>query len=280
MPSLEVAAWRREPRAFGRVRWTPPEGDTVAEILIEERARPLMSLRALVAQRAPQPGTISEVKRITTQEGELGALVTFDAADGHHLLAVIVGDDFQTIVEARATDPAQRARVRTALEEIVVHLPLALGASRPRRYWYRPPAGWSGIARGMTTIWIPPDHPNNPTILTVLPARPMGEAFALDSFFRDDSFADVSAQDITRSEFKIGAFMAMRAHAHGKSGVFVTIALEDQRFMYVLRMATTSARLATSERLLLEVAESCVSLPMPRPRRDEASTHMFNYLVM
>jgi hypothetical protein len=277
MASLELANWRREPRAFGRFRWTPPEGEDVAEIIIRERVRPLTTIRALVAELDALPETIGPVQSIGTLEGELAAVVDFRSPTAHHSLGVIIGDDFETVVSGKTAHREHSARVRKATEEIVVHLPLGLGTRRPRRFLFEPPPGWQGLARGMISDWFPLDYPRTPSTIKVLPARPLDDSFRLDTFFRDDNFAESDLRDLTRSDLSIGSFKGTLARASG-TRTFVTAVLEDLQFIYVLRLTTKPERLAVDEPVFMKVLESCVPLPMARSA-SPAKTNALDYLA-
>lgn len=262
MRTLEIARWRRERRAFGRIRCTPPEGDELGEIVVHERVRPFVSLRTLVEERTG-PAAIDLVRQLATAEGELAAIVSFESAGGSWTLGVVFGDDFQMVVEGYTVRPDQRDRLRTATREVVVHFPLGLGQKRHRRFWYRPPPGWQGLPRGLVSDWYPLDHPRNPATIKVLPARPLDAAFHLDTFFRDDSFAELALDNLSRDPLQLSAFKGTLARATSTWRAFVTAALEDRQYVYILRLTTTVDRLPDDEPIFLDVVRSCVPLPLP-----------------
>jgi hypothetical protein len=261
--TLEITRWRRERRAFGRIRCTPPDGDELAEIVIHEHVRPLMSLRALVDERRGVATAIEPATPLATVEGELGAVVHFEAAGVYHALGVVYGDDFQTIVDGRTTRADQCARLERVTRDIVVHLPLGLGQKRHRRFWYRPPAGWQGLVRGLVTDWFPLDHPRNPATIKVLPARPLDAEFHLDTLLRDDVFADVAIDDLEHVPLPTTAFAGVLVRATAGERAFLTAALEDRQYVYVLRLATTLGRLPEHELVFQDLVRSCVPLPQP-----------------
>jgi hypothetical protein len=265
---LEIANWKRESRAFARIRFTPPQGDDVAEVVVEERTRPLVPLRAL-AERLTPGASIKDARHVTTVEGELGALLACDVSGVHHTLGVIYGDDFQLIIRGRTERPEERERIRNVTEELLFHFPLGLGKKRYRRFWYRPPAGWQGLVRGLVTDWYPLDYPRYPATIKVLPARPLDTLFELDTHFRDDSFAGLTIDDLTRTPLTLTRFRGSSACALSGEQAFVTAALEDRQYMYVLRLTTLRERLSLDEPVFFDVVKSCVPLPIPvveRPR--------------
>jgi hypothetical protein len=263
MQAVEIAGWRRERRAFDRIRCTPQDGEELAEITIHERVRPLAALRTLVDERIAAAVLTEPATRLATVEGELGAVVSVDAAGVHHALGVIYGDDFQTIIHGRTARADQRERVRAATRDLVANVPLGLGQKRHRRFWYSPPPGWQGLARGLVTDWFPLDHPQNPAAIKVLPARPLDAIFHVDTFLRDDAFADVAIDDIKRTPLSSGAFDGVLACAYAGERAFVTAALQDRQYIYVLRLATTLSRLATDEAVFQDMVRSCMPLPQP-----------------
>ena len=267
MGMLEIASWRRERRAFGRVRYTPPEDASLGEIVIHERVRPLTPLRQLSQARGAADDALGPATRFATDEGELGALVRFETGGTHHVLGVIYGDDFQTIVDGQTTRADQRERIHVATRELVVHLPLGLGHQRFRRFWYEPPPGWQGLVRGLVTDWFPLDHPRNPASIKVLPARPPDATFQLDTLFHDDSFADVAPDAIARTEVTLGAFKGTLGSASVAGRAFLTAVLEDRQYVYVLRLSTAAERLADDEAVFQDVLRSCAPLPQARGER-------------
>jgi hypothetical protein len=277
---MEFVGWRHERRAFNRIRCTPPDGEDLAEIVIHERVRPLTSLRTLV-ERVGADGAIDPAVRLATAEGELAAIVSFDAAGQHRTLGAIFGDDFQTIVDGRTARADQRERIRAVAREIVVQLPLGLGEKRHRRFWYSPPPGWQAVARGLVTDWFPLDHPLNPATIKVLPARPLDAMFHIDTFVRDDTFGDVKVDEITHTPLALAALKGTLARATAGERVFLTAALEDRRYVYVLRLKTTIDRLVVDEAILQDMLRSCV--PVPRPAADRLSastTHALDYWAL
>jgi hypothetical protein len=279
VPRLKVADWRCARRAFGQIRCTPPEGEEFGEIMIHERARPLVSLRALVDQRFPVGAAIEQAIQLTTLEGEFGAVISFDTAAEHRALGVICGDDFQTIVDGRTTLAEHRERICEVTREIVLNLPLGLGEVRHRRFWFRPPDGWQGLVRGLVTDWFPLDYPQTPTTIKVLPARPLDAMFPLDTLFRDDTFRNVALDDeVSRTPLALGAFKGTIARASSSGRAFLTAALEDLRYVYVLRLMTTIDRLPADEAVFMDVVRSCVPLPTVN-RRSETVTQVFDHWV-
>jgi hypothetical protein len=263
---LEISSWRTERRAFNRIRCTPPEGEDLAEVIIDERVRPLATLRTLVAERFGVAPT-EPAQQLSTAEGELGAVINIDTAPIHHTFGVIYGDDFQTIVAARTPHLNQRDRIRNLARELVVHFPLGLGHKRQRRFWYRPPAGWQGLVRGLVTDWFPLDHPQNPATIKVLPARPFNTMFQLDTMLHDDTFTHLTINEVTRTALALGAFKGTLGRAIAGERAFLTAALEDQHFVYVLRLSTMTERLAVDEVIFQDMLKSCVPVPLPFAER-------------
>lgn len=277
MPTLEVTRWRRERLAFGRIRCTPPEGEDLAEIVIHERVRPLASLHTLAVARGAAAADVRPAT-VVTVEGELGAIASFAVAGRHHTLGVIYGDDFQAIVDARTEHPDQRERVREVAHALVLHFPLGLGRMRHRRFWYRPPPGWQGLARNLVTDWFALDHPRDPATIKVMPARPPNAVFHLDTLLRDDVFAGVAIDDLRHEPLAHAALRGTLTSAVAGARAFQTAVLEDREYLYVLRLATTIERLAEHQAIFHAVVRSCIPLPLPTSTTVEAA-RVLDYLV-
>lgn len=233
---LQIVRWHREDTAGDDIVIAPPEGRDHGTIVVRERVRPLTSLRG--APAASLSELIGDAVRVTTAEGELAAVHD----DERGTRAVIWGDAEQTEITGVAGAAAARGAIATVVRELVHHLPLGLGSDRTRRYWYRPPAGWRGVASGLVTDWHAPDGAAS---LKVLPARRVERpkiALAVEQFLHDDAFFGFTlTPPITQDPITLGSLRGIRGEAvgerAGRARSYVTVAVEDARYLYAIRLA-------------------------------------------
>jgi hypothetical protein len=273
----EPSDWRRVRDVDGGATCVARGASTVT---IHERQRPLAAIDVLVDRcldrlraegataLAPGPAVA-----LTTAEGEYATLVTIAGIHAgvaiEHTVGVIDGDDFHTLVEAHASAPADHAAVHRLARQIVLELPLGLGAVRYRRFRYREPAGWARRDHGLATTW---SDPERAATISVLPARPLfqPEAVAkLDNLLRDEPFADfVVERSLVGCEIESAGLTGVvvgvvGAFAGGPRRVILTAALKDARFLYVMRLQTDLAHAVAHEALFLDLVRSCERIPMP-----------------
>jgi hypothetical protein len=285
---MRVLGWTLTIGADGQRVCTPPGGREQAWVEIRERLIPLVPFRELLARRVDAlraDGAIDlrvgPSRRSTTAEGEHAAVVTIGGTHAgelvEHRLAVIYTDDFQIEIDGRAARTDQRAAVREVVREVVDHLPVGLGQLRHRRYWYLPPSGWQGVARGLVTTWYPPDS-RAMAWIKVLPARPARmsvSATQLDALVHDDSFASFKPEGkMVRDDADFGPFTCVITRALGHFAddlhdaarrMLITAGLTDGIFVYGLRLDTGEHEAAAHERAFLEMLRSVAPVPTPKP---------------
>ncbi len=145
----------------------PPAGQTAGAIRYVERARPLRSLRNIVAAHTKSVGFVATateaIEQLVTVEGEWAG---FTAQRGttpgvpqpiERSWGVVFGDDFYACVTGIALDAAHFALVRDTARALTLADRHHLGVRR-RRYAYRPPVGWQGLSRLFETTWYPPGY--------------------------------------------------------------------------------------------------------------------------
>lgn len=164
---------------------TSPAGGAI--IRYRDRVRPLQTVAAILRDRAADTRfrvtSIGRIERHLTDEGEYAAVVdvagVLEAPPGGgrprsvaRSLGFIFGDDWYSEVTGIALQPDLIGPVSQWVRTLVAQSKLMLG-TRVRRWVYTPPAGWSGYSRlPLFTTWFPPDHPRDPTSITVYPALP------------------------------------------------------------------------------------------------------------
>lgn len=244
--------WRVTHLADG-LELSSPEGREHGAIRIRDRQAPLRSARDLAA-RFTDAGELA-IERVITAEGEYAAVTEIA---GPRCLGFVFGDDFYTQLDGTAADPDRMTVVSRAVRELTRCYSLGLGENRRRRFLYEPPRGWSSCARGLVTRWMAPGFPADSTTLTVFPARPVKEsvAGALDRELHEVSW--VGFEKLAPHQT-----LAIR-NRHGLAGISVRVtgrapggpvrrhdlvALEDDRFVYLMRLESAADSAAEREEL-------------------------------
>ncbi|HEY0252834.1 MAG TPA: hypothetical protein VGC41_14965 [Kofleriaceae bacterium] len=229
---MEIARWRRE-ESESAIVITPPEGG--ASITIRER-QPFRSLRGAevvaLAELFDEP-----TPKLTTAEGELAAIIDHESGSR----AVVWNDFDQTELVGTAKTEAARKAVYQVMREVVYQAPFGPGLERARRFWYRPPAGWTGRARGLVADWTSPEGDARLKILPARPSKRSREAIAIEQFLHDDPFRGfVLAPPIEQTPLVLGTLRGVRATATGhelkQPRTYITIAVEDARVTYTVRL--------------------------------------------
>lgn len=185
----------------------PPEGPQAGLIRYKERVRPLDRLGMIVRRQLQGAPSFrlherSEPRRLMTEEGEHAALIELvgheQAQPAIWILGVVFGDDFYSLTSAFCRQTAQSARYRELVHALISSDSLGLGWRR-RRYLYQPPAGFQPYITGLTTEWLAPLYPRDPTAITAWPAEPRRKS---PKELCDIAIADVEA---------MGAVLSRRA---------------------------------------------------------------------
>ncbi len=248
---------------------------SVGRIRIAER-QPIRTLRSLVERLRHElpPGSRFELldgpRPIETAEGEYAALVVGQIRSGDLVLerdlGVAIGDEHCTIVDGRVERAASFASFRGMVEQLTVNTCLGLGALRWRRYYYDPPAGWQGLARPRSDVWLAPGHPRNPGMIHVFHARPSSTN---DATVAHHLLYEMAPRGFVREAQPEEA--TARSGLRGQSATFhadairmINVAFEDDRFLYPLRLETDHANEVENQKAFQAVADSV--RPLPRPR--------------
>lgn len=216
---------------------TSPAGG--AMIRYRDRVRPLQTVAAILRDRAADTRfrvtSIGPIERHLTNEGEYAAVVdvagVLDAPPGGgrprplaRSLGFIFGDDWYSEVTGIALQPELVAPVGQWVRKLVTQSKLMLGI-RLRRCVYTPPAGWSGYSRlPLFMTWFPPDHPRNPTSITVYPALPAPVGVDVPASFELLTIGAPSAAELL-GEIKDTAPLQIGA----ATGSLYELAIRDER---------------------------------------------------
>jgi hypothetical protein len=280
LPSI-LPTWRSTTYADG-VALLPPEGRTHGAIRIRDRRRPLRSAHRLVAAIVAEmklPGLeVSPIERTTTCEGEYVALVTITGViqtqPFQRSLAFLFGDDFYTQIDANTTTPTKFEFFRKATRELAYFYSLGLGELRRRRYYYQPPPDWKGLPRGLITEWYPAGFPDVLASIAVFPARPVVESPAgvLDRALHELNWAgfkktaiDEAMPLMTRNRLSGLVWRAVGKYGDGPIHHEDIVALQDDRFFYVMRLESNAAQVAEHRAILGALVESVEPLPKSDP---------------
>lgn len=224
----------------GAIIIVPREGRAHGHIAIREATAPLTSLRGAPAVALAE--LVGEDERVTTHEGELAGVLD----DERGTRAIIWGDFAQTEITGVAPREAVRPIIAAVVRELVQDLPLGLGFERLRRFWYRPPAGWRGVAHRLDAEWTSPD---GAAAIAVRPARPLRWSppmAAIEQFLHDEQFDGlVLERPIAQEPMTIHSLRGSRGRAVGHVGdhprTFITVAIEDQTAVYTMRLRCDGA---------------------------------------
>jgi hypothetical protein len=263
-----LAGWERVRMADGLL-FRPRDGRTCAVRLWPERV-PLTPLSRLTAELAAV-GELVGVRRLTTAEGDYGAVATARHAGRQQTAAWIFGSSSYAAIIGRATDPTDREPIATVVEQLARHHSFGLGSDRWRQYLYTPPAGWSGIPHGRSVAWIPDDYPRRPMQVRIFDARPL-RVTASSALYRrlyEQLPREFSATTPEPGErFVTGQGLAGVSVAFagpgepGERPVVLDLMLTDEHFGYLLRLETDEPGVVEGARILWQVAETVRPLPV------------------
>lgn len=174
------AGWSWEARGDHLVT-APPEGKAAGFVRYTERRRPLVRIRAVVAEleadRRFRITRCGRPERVATAEGEHGGIVTVDGllleAPVRHIIGFVFMDDCFSVIDGLALRADQFDRFENQVRNLVLNDYHMAGELRRRRYYYAPPRNWQGVAKFLHTFWFAPDYPANRSCLIVIPAMPV-----------------------------------------------------------------------------------------------------------
>jgi hypothetical protein len=286
---IDFAGWSRKTLADGIVLY-PPGGRATGGIRIRDRVRPLRPVRQLVgesmaaAEGALRDQTLGALERVTTLEGEYGAIVPVQArrrADDRSIarwLGFVFGEEFYAQVDGIIEESDAAPSFAEHVREVVLRTSLGLGEIRRRRFLYTPPRGWQALVRALSSDWIAPAYPRDPGVITVFHAKPVvaSPTALFERMLREDlpaGFAGDSAAPVvlrTRNGLA-GEIISLAGRYPGSPARWFDLAvLTDPRFLYLVRLDSGQPGLESHRVVHRELVESIVPLPSPAPRREDA----------
>jgi hypothetical protein len=281
---LALSEWRRF-LVDGGVLLVPPEADE-GRICVRER-QPRVRLKTLVDDALAAAGALAELsappRPLVTIEGEAAA--TFSVTERHgalvceRTLGIVFGDESFTVIDGRAERPELFAHFAQLVEALTCDLALSHGSDRARRVRYSPPAGWQGVERVRSDVWLAPDHPRAPGMIIVFRARP--------TRLVDDAGARLQArlyEDLTVEHRETGEREPLMT-AQGLEGELAHFsrvgATHEQRvaeavldggwIRFRLRLVSDSEHVERDLATFASVIESV--RPLPEPRQGQPAPH-------
>jgi hypothetical protein len=299
MNNVDFTGWSRKWMADGFMLF-PPEGRSVGGLRVQDRIRPLRTVRHLVDHAVKEGAVfindiqVGKLRKLVTLEGEYACIITMagrrkgDGLPVERTLGLVFAEDFFSRVDGIMQLQEQFESFRGRIEAITRNLSLGLGAVRRRRFLYTPPAGWQGLARTFRSDWIPHDYPRDNAMIQVFHAKPFTDApkpqVAFERMLREDLGHGLQvepyepAQPIEKHPGELwGEITRVTGHYPGGPRMHFDLAvLADERFLYVLRLESDDAKLTEHRAVFRALVDSVRPLPAPSEQHESAassSTH-------
>jgi hypothetical protein len=287
---IDWQGWSRKWMADGFILF-PPQGRSAGGIRVQDRLRPLRAMRAIVDQALVEMGgvladlEVGPMRRVITVEGEYGALLTIAGrrrADGRRVertLGLVFGEDCYSRVDGIMQLDGELESFRARVLLTTRNLSLGLGAARRRRFLYRPPLAWQGLARAFRSDWIPPEYPRDRAMIQVFHAKPLapGPRVAFERMLREDLAYGLAIEDqppaegLANPHDLLGELSTVVGRYPGGPRLhFDLAALVDARFLYLVRLESGDEGLEQHRGAFRAVVDSVQPLPAPREARDAA----------
>jgi len=212
-------------------------------------------------------------RRAMTTEGEVAAWIAVDGVFANERAARFIGavyaDDFIAAIDALAFTPRASRTIIATARELLAGVSLGLGVRR-RRFYYAPPPGWTGIAAGGETSWMPPDFPRHRAIIVVPPAEPCADAASVvaDRFLEDEQQRGFMLSGIVNvkpfAPDRPGAITLSYAGSWRRDRPIMThhaVIATDGRYRTVLRLETLAAERLDEDCATLHAAARSVEPP-------------------
>lgn len=267
----------------------PPEGAHLGVIRIRENQRPLVSAADLFTHKAQQLTVdkleLGRIERMITCEGEFAAVqvqhgVGPDGVGFIRCLGAVFGDDHYTLVDAGTTVADRFAFFEQAARTFTFFMALGLGYRRRRRFEYKSPALWSGVARGLDTVWMPPGYPKVRAQMTVHAALPAGSTPAdiRDAIIKRLELSGLTGVKVGDPErrFTGGELSGVAWRSTGSDEGATTYAdvvvLEDERFVYPFELVSNGEHIGEARTAFDVVVHSARGVPLPEAQPMADST--------
>lgn len=208
-----------------------------------------------------------------TDEGEHAAIATATTPEFQHTLAVVFGDDHYTRIDSVVRDPAQLPKFAACIRELMLSTTLGLGVGRWRRFYFEPPAGWMGVARPRSSLWIAPECARQHQVMRVFDARPPADHALLHGarmfetlpieFYREPPKGPVSYWTANDLECLVSVYRAKLPNRTSELAVLDGTIMTEP-YVYPIRMECDVARFEESMQLFERVVASFRPVPERR----------------
>jgi len=204
-----------------------------------------------------------------TEEGEYFAIASSQRGRTQRTLAIVLGAESYTRIEANTMVPERFDMFATAVRALAYQTALGYGAGRVRPYYYAPPAEWGALVRPGSTLWISPICARQYHVLRVFEACPPDQ----DATLRRRRFETVAAEFLTEpprgpavyyrpDEREVRVFAYTCALPGGELRI-LEATLIDEAYCYPFRIECDPRLFDVSMQLLEEVVATIVPLPPP-----------------
>ena len=268
-----LPTWRIAQTADG-VILSPPEGPELGTIQIRENQRPLVTVARLFATENVECGPL---ERLITCEGELAAvqIQRGAGADGRafvRCLGAVVGDDLYTVIDAHTMVSERFSFFEHAARAFTFYMSLGLGYRRQRRFEYWTPVGWSGVARGLDAVWMPPGFPGVSARITVHAAQPVGASATdlRDSIIKRLELSGLSSIKVGDAERRLTEGSPLNGLAWRATGSeegirkhVDVVVLEDERFLYPLELVASAEHIGETRAVFDYLVYTSRGIPVP-----------------
>lgn len=268
-----MIGWQRS-FVGGDLLLTGEAGAQAGTIRITSHMMPLRPVHEIFSAFVEAPGiTVTPPAIETTDEGEYAAIATATTPEFQHTLAVVFGDDHYTRIDAVVRDRDLFAKFAAATRELMLSTTMGLGAGRWRRFYYEPPAGWTGIARPRGSLWIPPTCARYHQVMRVFDARPPGDHELLHGarmfetlpieFYREPPKGPVSYWTANDLECQVSVYRATLPNRTSPMAVLDGTIITEP-YIYPIRMECDVAWFDETSQLFEQVVASFRPVPERR----------------
>ncbi len=264
--TLPTHTWRRA-SSGGDVVLIPRLDPDSGWIRITSGVRPLQWIPQLFA--GLDDGWPVRPELGITDEGEYFAIASSRGGRTQRTLAIVIGADSYTRIEANTVVPERFDMYATAVRALACQTALGYGAGRVRPYYYEPPADWGALVRPGSTLWISPICARQYHAIRVFEACPPAQ----EAMVRSRRFETVATELLTErprgpavyyrpDELEVRVFAYSCALPGGELRILEATVI-DQAYCYPFRIECDPRLFDVSMRLLEEVAATIVPLPSP-----------------
>ncbi|MFN0245531.1 MAG: hypothetical protein ACKV2T_01400 [Kofleriaceae bacterium] len=267
MSDTVLRGWERTMSGDGVV-FRHPRGT----IRIRPALVPLQSFAAIMRANIPAGGDVQGPIAMVNAEGEYGAMVNAISGDEQFTLVVLFAEtSYSLIIGHTADKEAHRLFVET-VRRTAYGNSLGLGSDRRRPYLYERPAGWSGVRRAFSTLWIPDDAARTRASIEVFHARPARNSVTSLQYRRvyeqlPREFGEERPSEPVSAENRHGIqsqLVTFSGVVGGEPTKVTDAALADGRMLYLVRLSSRAAPHDTYFPVLQQIARSVRPLAAPK----------------